>query len=105
EITLVDGTQERYGDDIMFNVNDLTGEEVFVAEQRVHDSKKGDVVSAASTIPVSAAPITDVETTLAQALAELKSAKPTAAITRPRAKGIVIHEQEPSPIISSQQPS
>ncbi|GJV09778.1 hypothetical protein Tco_1351319 [Tanacetum coccineum] len=40
-----------------------------------------------------------------QALAELKSAKPsTAASTRPRAKGLVIHEQEHcnSPTVSSQ---
>ncbi|GKA62150.1 hypothetical protein Tco_0761669 [Tanacetum coccineum] len=44
---------------------------------------------------VSVASITDVEITLAQALAELKSAKPTtAARTRPRAKGLVIHEEE-----------
>ncbi|GKE28049.1 hypothetical protein Tco_1443433, partial [Tanacetum coccineum] len=32
EITLVDETQGRYGDDIMFDVSDLAGEEVFVAE-------------------------------------------------------------------------
>ncbi|GJW56589.1 hypothetical protein Tco_0103320 [Tanacetum coccineum] len=41
-------------------------------------------------------------------LAELKSAKPTtAASTRTRAKGLVIHEQEqvPTPTVSSQQPS
>ncbi|GJU75123.1 ribonuclease H-like domain-containing protein [Tanacetum coccineum] len=70
------------------------------------------LVSTASTIPVSAATITDVEITLAQALAELKSARPkattitttqtlttttaaitiTAVSTRPKAKGIVIHE-------------
>ncbi|GKC91601.1 hypothetical protein Tco_1152250 [Tanacetum coccineum] len=117
EITLVDETQGRYGDDIMFDVSDLAGEEVFVAEQGVPDSKKDDVaqvntaattVSTASTIPVSAASITDVEITLAQALAELKSAKPTTATsTRSRAKGLVIHEQEqaPTPTVSSQQPS
>ncbi|GJX11569.1 hypothetical protein Tco_0201428 [Tanacetum coccineum] len=90
----------RYGDDIMFDVSDLAGEEVFVAEQGVPDSKKDDAaqvntaattVSTASTIPVSAASITDVEITLAQALAER----------------LVIHEQEqaPTPIVSSQQPS
>ncbi|GJV10168.1 hypothetical protein Tco_1351709 [Tanacetum coccineum] len=33
EITLVDETQGRYGDDIMFDVSDLAGEEVFMAEQ------------------------------------------------------------------------
>ncbi|GJS07471.1 hypothetical protein Tco_0364267 [Tanacetum coccineum] len=117
KITLVDETQGRYGDDMMFDVSDLAGEEVFVAEQGVPDSKKGDVaqvstaattVNTASTIPVIAASITDVEITLAQALAELKSAKPTTtASTRPRAKGRVIHEQEqaPTPTVSLQQPS
>ncbi|GKA11741.1 hypothetical protein Tco_0691287 [Tanacetum coccineum] len=78
----------------------------------------------AVTIPVSAAittttttAITDVEMTLAQALAELKSAKPkattitttptltttiaattiTTVSTRPRSKGIVFHDQEQAP--------
>ncbi|GKB09947.1 hypothetical protein Tco_0843870 [Tanacetum coccineum] len=117
EITLVDETQGRYGDDIMFDVSDLASEEVFVAEKGVLNSKKGDdaqvstaatTISIASTIPVSVASITDVEITLAQALAELKSAKPTTdASTRPRTKGLVIHEQEqvPTPTVSSQQPS
>ncbi|GKE72422.1 hypothetical protein Tco_1534463, partial [Tanacetum coccineum] len=95
----------------------LAGEEVFVAEQGVPDSRKDDAAqintaattfSIASTIPVSAAPITDVEITLTQALAELKSAKPTTATSkRSRVKGLIIHEQEqaPTPIVSSQQPS
>ncbi|GJU34600.1 uncharacterized mitochondrial protein-like protein [Tanacetum coccineum] len=92
-------------------------------------------VSAATTTTTTTV-ITDVEINLAKALAELKSAKPptqgiafrkpsesittttklattTAAIiitadsTRPKAKGIVIHEQEqaPTPTVSSQQPS
>ncbi|GJY52514.1 hypothetical protein Tco_0443361 [Tanacetum coccineum] len=117
KITLVDETQGRYGDDMMFDVSDVAGEEVFVAEQGVLDSKKGDAaqvsnaatsVSTANTILVSATLITDIEITLAQAREELKSAKPTtAASTRPRAKGLVIHEQEQAltPIVSSQQPS
>ncbi|GJZ73370.1 hypothetical protein Tco_0637516 [Tanacetum coccineum] len=96
EITLVDETQGRYSDDIMFDVSDLAGEEVFVAEQGVPDSKKDDAaqvntaaitVSTASTIPVSAASITNVEITLAQALAELKSATTTTS-TRPKDKGL-----------------
>ncbi|GJV27883.1 hypothetical protein Tco_1384331 [Tanacetum coccineum] len=37
KITVVDETQGRYGDDIMFDVSDLAGEEVFVAEQGVCD--------------------------------------------------------------------
>ncbi|GKA10412.1 hypothetical protein Tco_0689845 [Tanacetum coccineum] len=131
-------------DEDMFGVNDLDGNEVIV--------KSVDVVNTAEetrsvvkeiiavTIPVSTATttttttaITDVEMTLAQALAELKSAKPkadkvmiqepeqgtttptlttatvattiTTVSTRPRAKGLVIHEQEQAPtlIVSSQQ--
>ncbi|GJW65766.1 hypothetical protein Tco_0117650 [Tanacetum coccineum] len=36
-------TQGRYGDDIMFDVSDIAGEEVFVAKQGVPDSKKDDM--------------------------------------------------------------
>ncbi|GJW42057.1 hypothetical protein Tco_0070856, partial [Tanacetum coccineum] len=90
-----------HDDDIMFDVSDLAGEEVFIAEQGVPDNKKDDAaqvntaaVSTASTVPVSAAIITEDEITLAQALAELKSVKPTtAASTRPKAKGLAIHEE------------
>ncbi|GJR80227.1 putative ribonuclease H-like domain-containing protein [Tanacetum coccineum] len=94
EITLVDETQERYGNEDMFGINDLDGDEVVVESEVVA------VTSAASTIPVSAATITNVELTLAQTLAELKS-------TRPKAKGLVIHEekQATTPTVSSQQPS
>ncbi|GJT95599.1 putative ribonuclease H-like domain-containing protein, partial [Tanacetum coccineum] len=54
-------------------------EEVFVAEKSGNVVEEVVVViNAASTIPVSTATITDVEITLAQALAELKSAKPKA---------------------------
>ncbi|GJV28238.1 hypothetical protein Tco_1384686 [Tanacetum coccineum] len=75
KITLVDETQGRYGDDLMFDTSDLTGEEVFVAEQGVPDSKKDDVVSTAGVaITVSDAattvPMTFEEITLAQALEE-----------------------------------
>ncbi|GJU93637.1 hypothetical protein Tco_1318393 [Tanacetum coccineum] len=63
----------------MFDVNTLAGEEVFVAEQSGNVVEEVVVViDAASTIPISAAIITDVEVTLAQALAELKSEKPKA---------------------------
>ncbi|GJS01042.1 hypothetical protein Tco_0317550 [Tanacetum coccineum] len=133
-------------DEDMFGVNDLDGDEVIVESVDVVNTAEEtrSVVEevTAVTIPVSAATttttttaITDVEMTLAQALAELKSAKPkadkvviqepeqgtttptlttttdattiTAVSTRPRAKGLVIHEQEqaPTPTVSSQQPS
>ncbi|GJV53909.1 hypothetical protein Tco_1449650 [Tanacetum coccineum] len=103
----------------MFGVNDLNGDEVVVESKDIVKTAEETVnaatitVSTASTIPVSATTttttvITDDEITLAKALAKLKSAKPTTtASTRPKAKGIVIHEYEqaPTPTISSQQPS
>ncbi|GJW67700.1 hypothetical protein Tco_0122124 [Tanacetum coccineum] len=90
----------------MFGVPDLDGDEVNVDNVDVVKTAKETInaaattVSTASTILVSAATITDVEITLAQALAELKS-------TKPKAKRIVIHEhvQAPTPTVSSQQPS
>ncbi|GJZ97877.1 hypothetical protein Tco_0670330, partial [Tanacetum coccineum] len=109
EITLVDETQGRHDDDIMFDVSDLASEEVFVAEQGVPDSKKDDVVqvnivattvSTTNTIPVSAATITEDEITLAQALAELKSVKPkVTTATTATTKGIIF--QEPSESITT----
>ncbi|GJT94333.1 putative ribonuclease H-like domain-containing protein [Tanacetum coccineum] len=106
EITLVDETHERYGDDLMFYTSDLAGEEVFVAEQGVPDSKKDDIVSivgVATTVSAAATtvPITPEEITLAQTLKELKTAKP-------KAKRIVFKEPVKSTtktIVSSQQPS
>nr|GEU63692.1 hypothetical protein [Tanacetum cinerariifolium] len=107
-------------------VDDLRGEEVFVS-QEVH-LKEVNVVAATTTNAI----IDDI--TLDKALMEIKSAKTkadkvviqepeqgtttttltttvattiTAASTRPKAKGLVIHEQElaPTSIVSSQQPS
>ncbi|GJR42321.1 hypothetical protein Tco_1310424 [Tanacetum coccineum] len=123
-------------DEDIFGVNDLDGDEVIVESVDVvktaEETRSVVEEVTAITIPVSAATtttttivITDVEMTLAQELAELKSAKPkstiitttptltitpttiTAVRTRPRAKSIVIHEQEqaPTPTVSSQQPS
>ncbi|GKE63992.1 hypothetical protein Tco_1518153, partial [Tanacetum coccineum] len=106
EITLVDETQGRYGYEDMFRVNDLDGDEV-VVESEVTDkaSDKRNIieealaVTDAVTIPVSAATITNVELTLAQTLAELKSA-------RPKTKGVVMQEpSESTPTISLQLPS
>ncbi|GJX14045.1 hypothetical protein Tco_0205803 [Tanacetum coccineum] len=106
KITLVDETQGRYGDEDMFRVNDLDSGEV-VVESEVTD-KAGEkrniveeavVVTGAVTIPVSVATITNVEITLAQTLAELKSA-------RPQIKGVVMQEPSESTLtISLQLPS
>ncbi|GKG21312.1 hypothetical protein Tco_0383907, partial [Tanacetum coccineum] len=89
----------------MFGVHDLDGDEVFV-EKKVHVKEVSivDKVTAAATT-VNATTITKIDITLAQVQEELKSAKPktttttvattvTPASTRPRAKGLVIHEQE-----------
>ncbi|GKA77806.1 hypothetical protein Tco_0784343 [Tanacetum coccineum] len=134
DITLVNDQDDAD----MFGVNDLDGDEVIVDNAEV--VKTATTVSVANTIPVSAATtttttITKVKITLAQELAELKSAKPkadkaviqepeqgmttttlttttaaitlTVASTRPKAKGIIIHEQDqaPTPTVSSQQSS
>ncbi|GJU64450.1 hypothetical protein Tco_1246285 [Tanacetum coccineum] len=101
-----DITLENVHDAEMFDVNDLDGDEV-VVESEVTD-KAGEkrniveeavAVTDAVTIPVSAATITNVELTLAQTLAELKSA-------RPKTKGVVMQEpSESTPTISLQLPS
>ncbi|GJU55926.1 putative ribonuclease H-like domain-containing protein [Tanacetum coccineum] len=130
DITLVNDQDDAD----MFGVNDLDGNEVIV--DNVEVVKTATTISVANTILVSAATtttttITEVEITLAQELAKLKSAKAkadkvviqepeqvttattltttiaattiTAASTRPKAKGIVIQEQDqaPTPTVSS----
>nr|GEW17206.1 hypothetical protein [Tanacetum cinerariifolium] len=79
--------------EMLFDVaNDLRGEEVFISQEVPLN-----VVAATTTT----ATIDDI--TLAQALEKLKSAKPkdatiiTTASLRPKAKGIVIHDQEQAP--------
>ncbi|GKE77378.1 hypothetical protein Tco_1543498 [Tanacetum coccineum] len=116
EVTLIDETQERYDEEMLFDVqDDLQGEEVVakkeVAKKVVSD---GEVVTTASTIT------TVDELTLAQTLIEIKAAKPkavttvaitittTVASTRPKVKGIIFHNQEEqafafTPIVSSSQ--
>ncbi|GJX27749.1 putative ribonuclease H-like domain-containing protein [Tanacetum coccineum] len=120
EVTLVHETQGRYGDEEMFDTCVLDGDEV-LAELEV---------------TVKDVNLSVDEVTLVQALATLKSEKVqekanvveepsesitttptlittttvttiTAVSTRPRAKGLVIHEEEQAttPTVSSQQPS
>ncbi|GKE39529.1 hypothetical protein Tco_1462934 [Tanacetum coccineum] len=99
EITLVDETQGRHNDDLMCDTCVLNDEEVFarkdMAEKEVSTADPvttaGEVVTTAnvevSTASPTAATITNVKLTLAQTLAELKSA-------RPKIKRVVM--QEPS---------
>ncbi|GJW34654.1 putative ribonuclease H-like domain-containing protein [Tanacetum coccineum] len=133
EVTLVDETQGGNDADMMFDTGVLEGNGV-VAEPVVETRE---TVSAATiSIPIStaeavttpskvvttaSAPTTTIdELSLAQTLIEIKAAKPksvttaattvtTAAATRPKAKGIVFHDQEEQvsvtkPIVYSTQP-
>ncbi|GJV55244.1 hypothetical protein Tco_1456249, partial [Tanacetum coccineum] len=104
EITLVDETQRRYDDDLMFDTGVLDDEEVFagqdMAEKEINVTEKvvstadpvtiaGKVVTTAS-VEVSTASPTEAtiadDLTLAQTLIEIRSAKP-------KVKGVVIGEQ------------
>ncbi|GJW39456.1 hypothetical protein Tco_0065301 [Tanacetum coccineum] len=116
-----DITLENVHDAEMFDVNELHGDEVFVEKEvPVKEvSVVGKVNAASLATTVSAATIIKVDSTLAQALAELKSARPkatttaattiTAPSTRPKAKELIIDEHEqaptPTPIVSSSQSS
>ncbi|GJW94912.1 putative ribonuclease H-like domain-containing protein [Tanacetum coccineum] len=100
KVTLVDETQERYGDDLVFDTNVLDGEEVFAGQDMVEKevstddpvTTAGEVVTTAS-VEVSAATTTtttaittvagEVEMTLAQILIEIKSAKPKVVVKEP----------------------
>ncbi|GJZ21629.1 hypothetical protein Tco_0558668 [Tanacetum coccineum] len=125
EVTLIDETKERYDEEMLFDIqDDLLGEEV-VAEKEVAEKEVSvaDPVTTAGEVVTTASATTTVdEITLAQTLIEIKAAKPkpitTAATTttittdvastRPKAKGIVFHDQEEqasafTPIVSSLQ--
>ncbi|GKB64103.1 hypothetical protein Tco_0920289, partial [Tanacetum coccineum] len=104
EITLVDETQGRHDDDLIFDTSVLNDEEVFAGQDMAEkEASIADLVTIAgevittinikvSTASPTAATITNVELTLAQTLAELKSA-------RPKTKGVVM--QEPSESITT----
>ncbi|GKC04120.1 hypothetical protein Tco_0995730 [Tanacetum coccineum] len=90
EVTLIDETQGRNDDNLMFDTGVLDEQEVKVEK----------VVSTAEVTTASATTTTVDELTLAQTLIEMKAAKPkavtttTTAVTRPKARGVVV--QEPS---------
>ncbi|GJW23920.1 putative ribonuclease H-like domain-containing protein [Tanacetum coccineum] len=90
EITLIDETHGRYGDDLMFDTSVLDDEEVFAGQDM--DEKEINVaekeVSTAGEVVTIASPTAD-DLTLAQTLIEIKSAKS-------KVKGVVIGEQSES---------
>ncbi|GKA92866.1 hypothetical protein Tco_0814791 [Tanacetum coccineum] len=111
EVTLVNETQERQDEDLMFDTGVLDGDEMFMDaitckkdEQsiKLDDSTTGEAVTTAG-VEDSVVPKipTTVEETLAQTLMEIKAAKPNA-------KGIVFHDLEKQvskPTVSVTQPS
>ncbi|GKB24201.1 hypothetical protein Tco_0863602 [Tanacetum coccineum] len=122
EVTLVTETQERNDEEMLFDVHDdLQGEEVVaeevIAEKEVSTADPvttaGEGVTTANVeVTTASAPTTTIdELTLAQTLIEIKAAKPkavtttatiiTSASTRPKAKGIVFHDQEEQTPIST----
>ncbi|GJX92981.1 hypothetical protein Tco_0347567 [Tanacetum coccineum] len=94
KVTLIDETQGRNDDNLMFDTKVLDEQEVEVEK----------VVSTAEVTTANATPTTIDELTLAQTLIEIKAAKPkavttvatttTTTVTRAKARGVVV--QEPS---------
>ncbi|GJY59214.1 hypothetical protein Tco_0459106 [Tanacetum coccineum] len=111
EVTLIDETQERNDEEMLFDVqDDLQGEEV-VAEKKVAEKEvsaadpvttAGEVVTTANVeVTTTSAPTTTIdELTLSQTLIEIKAAKPkvviiaatTTTTTRPKARGVVVQD-------------
>ncbi|GJX23474.1 hypothetical protein Tco_0227919 [Tanacetum coccineum] len=96
EITLVDETQGRYGDEEVFAGQDMAEKEINVAEKEVSTADPvttaGEVVTTASVEISTASPTETIiadDLTLAQTLIEIRSAKP-------KVKGVVIGEQSES---------
>ncbi|GJT66271.1 hypothetical protein Tco_1017751 [Tanacetum coccineum] len=123
EVTLIDETQRRNDEDLMFDTSVLNGDEVF-QEHIVNTNtttKSSIPVSFVDPVTTSGKVVTTAsveipeELTLAQTLIEIKSAKPKAVTTtattvtpdssRPKAKGIFFHDQAPTstPIVSLSQ--
>ncbi|GJQ90302.1 hypothetical protein Tco_0001441 [Tanacetum coccineum] len=96
KVTLIDETQGRNDDNLMFDTGVLDEQEVEVEK----------VVSTTKVTTTSATTTTIDELTLAQTLIEIKAAKPkavTTAVTRPKARGVVV--QEPSEFTTTTSPS
>ncbi|GJX29556.1 hypothetical protein Tco_0237635 [Tanacetum coccineum] len=109
EVTLVDETQERYDEEMLFDVqDDLQGEEVVtekeVAEKEISAADPvttvGEVVTTANVeVTTASAPTTTInELTLAQTLIEIKavvtSVATTTTTTRPKKKDQITMDEE-----------
>ncbi|GKC93940.1 hypothetical protein Tco_1159382, partial [Tanacetum coccineum] len=110
KVTLIDENQGRNDKDLMFDIGILNGNEVFqepivntATKSSIPDSATDPVTTAGEVVITASVEIPE-ELTLGQTLIEIKSAKPKAVTTvattvtpassRPKAKGIVFHDQE-----------
>ncbi|GKF04342.1 hypothetical protein Tco_0035010, partial [Tanacetum coccineum] len=116
DVSLVDETQKRLDDDLMFDTRVLEDDEMHVEAKvdgkdeqstKPDDSTAGEAVTTASVVPT-----TIEEITLAQTLIQIKAAKPkvvtTAATTttsRPKDKGVVVQEPSEFRVPQETQPS
>ncbi|GJS88173.1 putative ribonuclease H-like domain-containing protein [Tanacetum coccineum] len=120
-VTLVDETQERQDDELMFDTGVLDDDEMPVEAKvdekdeqstKPDDSTTGEAVTTAS-VEDSVAPTTIKEITLAQTLIQIKAAKPkvvttaatTTTTTRTKAKGVVLQEPSDFRVPQEAQPS
>ncbi|GJT05615.1 hypothetical protein Tco_0840077 [Tanacetum coccineum] len=121
DVTLVDETQERQDDELMFDTGVLDADEMPVEAKvdekdeqstKLDDSTAGEAVTTAS-VEGGAAPTTIEEITLAQTLIQIKAAKPkvvttaatTTTTTRPKARGVVVQEPSEFRALQEAQPS
>ncbi|GJU97170.1 hypothetical protein Tco_1326441 [Tanacetum coccineum] len=118
---LIDETQERQDDELMFDTGVLDTDEMHVEAKviekdeqstKLDDSTAGKAVTTAS-VEDSVAPTTIKEITLAQTLIQIKAAKPkvvtiaatTTTTTRPKDKGVVVQEPSEFRVPQEAQPS
>ncbi|GJV69494.1 hypothetical protein Tco_1485003 [Tanacetum coccineum] len=121
DVSLVDETQERQNDDLMFDSGVLEDDVMHVEakvdgkdeqSKKPDDSTAGEAVTTAS-IDDSVVPTTNEEITLAQTLIQIKAAKPkvvttaatTATTTRPKDRGVVVQEPSEFRVPQETQPS
>ncbi|GKB19244.1 putative ribonuclease H-like domain-containing protein [Tanacetum coccineum] len=121
EVTLVDETQERQDDKLMFDTGVLDTDEMHVKAKvdekdeqstKLDDSTVSEAVTTAS-VEDSDAPTTIKEITLAQTLIQIKAAKPkvvttaatTTTTTRPKDKRVVVQELSEFRVLQEAQPS
>ncbi|GJZ64120.1 putative ribonuclease H-like domain-containing protein [Tanacetum coccineum] len=123
DVSLVDETQERQNDDLMFDYGVLEDDVMHVEakvdrkdeQSKKHepdDSTAGEVVTTAS-IDDNVVPTSNEEITLAQTLIQIKAAKPKvittaatiATTTRPKDRGVIVHDPSEFRVPQETQPS